>query len=619
MPVLSTILLLFAAYGLGRFLIPKEGTRSPASLEGMLVTTSVGLALFPLLLIFGWLLGLPVITWIPLVLGLILMGLTFRTWWVDGRPFHHDHWDAAALGLGVVSLSVYLIGAYRDPWIGGLDGWEHTVTIRYILDTGSLDEPFAGMNILHYTDAYPPAFDLVGAAVTWLSGSVYHAVKLIGCFFPALCIPLLHFLVRRMTGDSRIGLLAALFLAVIPSHLTHHIWAHSYSLSLGLAALVAMVQAMDDPRWKWPAAILLSGVLLGGISSAVRILVMGGIMGLAAFGRSRHSGKRVFAVLILGVTLSLLWWGPMVVRYRGVKELAGALSNYREARAGPRWWGDSVAQNPWVIVGSAKYEITLKSVLVPPFGEGLPAPQGLGVGLALLALLGMGLCLQRMAFSPEGWWRAALLGWTAFNVAGVLGPHLPIRFDEWRFWMSLAIVASFLASLGLVEGLGRFRYRKGGWIILGSVFLFAIMTSLPWRLYSNLSRWEPKMFMNEIETAGYVKFGSQFPPGAAYPLSGDAHFDHIIGYDRECPFWKREVWDFQETHKSMTADAMASWLRQQGFHFVLFDEVYRKTLGVTAFQDRINEFSNSSGFKKIWGMIDENKAPRFTVFEVTRQ
>ena len=202
MPVLGTILLLFAAYGLGRFLIPKEGTPSPASLEGILVTTSVGLALFPLLLIFGWLLGLPVITWIPLVLGLILMGLTFRTWWVDGRPFHHDHWDAAALGLGVASLSVYLIGAYQDPWIGGLDGWEHAVTIRYILDTGSLDEPFAGMNILHYTDAYPPAFDLVGAAVTWLSGSVFHAVKLIGCFFPALCIPLLHFLVRRLTGDS---------------------------------------------------------------------------------------------------------------------------------------------------------------------------------------------------------------------------------------------------------------------------------------------------------------------------------------------------------------------------------------------------------------------------------
>ena len=43
-----------------------------------------------------------------------------------------------------------------------------------------------------------------------MSGSVFHAVKLIGCFFPALCIPLLHFLVRRLTGDSRIGLLAAL-------------------------------------------------------------------------------------------------------------------------------------------------------------------------------------------------------------------------------------------------------------------------------------------------------------------------------------------------------------------------------------------------------------------------
>ena len=105
MPVLGAILLLFAAYGLGRFLIPKEGTPSPASLEGILVTTSVGLALFPLLLIFGWLLGLPVITWIPLVLGLILMGLTFRPWWVDGRPFHHDLGEAAALGRGVAALS----------------------------------------------------------------------------------------------------------------------------------------------------------------------------------------------------------------------------------------------------------------------------------------------------------------------------------------------------------------------------------------------------------------------------------------------------------------------------------------------------------------------------------
>lgn len=609
MAAIGFVLLLLAAFGWGALVCPRP---ERLDLEALATRVAVGLATLPLLSIASWAVGGPAVPGPAAVAGVVVAAAVGGLWWRAAVPWAFTRGELAVCALAAVHLGVYLAGAYRDPWLGGIDPWEHGRTTAYVLATGSLDEPLPGRELLHYTDAYPPAYDLLIAAAAWLGGSLHHALKGVGALLPSLAIPLVYALGRRLSGREATGWAAAALLAMAPGHLTHHVWSHALSIVCLFPGLIALARVEEDRRWVLAAAIAGSGVLLGGPTSAARVGFGAGAFAIASFARGRRAGLRALAALALGAAIAAVWWGPMVARYGLGSDLVRALSNYREAAHAAAWWGKDVAAGSLSVVVQNDYRVSWRWWVFPTLGENLPAPAGLGLGLTVLVLIG---AVHAARSRSEGaWWRRWLLVWLGVTLFDALGPVLPVRFDAWRAWLPLSVQAALLGALGLEQVAARGPGTPARRVAAALVLTAA--TALPARLYGNLCRWGPKGFLTPLEMAGYIKTGAQLADGPVYPLSGDPHFDHLLCYDLPCPFWEPEVWAFQQEHRTWSPERMATWLREHGFAYVTLDAIYRRELGDEAFDARVAALEAAPGFELTWGIRDRGGAVRFALLKV---
>lgn len=159
-----------------------------------------------------------------------------------------------------------------------------------------------------------PTYPLFLAAIYWLTGFAskeggpYLLIRIIQAVFGALSLYLVFLLAKR-TSTPRIGLIAALLLALHPSFLRAPIFLLTESLSAFLFLLYIYVQLIALER-RDARLSLIAGVIFG-LAALARpsvFIVLGVPFAIEWFSLKREGLKKVFLLTLAGFALIMLPW-----------------------------------------------------------------------------------------------------------------------------------------------------------------------------------------------------------------------------------------------------------------------------------------------------------------------
>lgn len=454
--------------------------RSSTLFERLAIRCILGTAVLPIVVIAGHeLFGVKVRFGVALMVsicgGVVVLGDERRRW--NAGPLR---WQQVGGGnellVGLLSLGVALscfVGAARYPMFEGRDPWGHLLGVRYVIETGSLRQPFADWPLLHYIDGYPPLYDVFLALPSSLAHSLNLSAKASNAMLVGLVNVAVFLLVRRLSRSSTMAMMATAVLVVLPGSLTRQIWGHSLAILLTFTGLLGAVRCRASPRWIVPTAVAFGGALLAaptqGIKAGVLLLATAAVSVVI----SRRWAGRLVVAGSLALLLAMVWFLPLLVRV-GVSPRAvfSSMDHPTLRRMDVRWEreeGSRLQGLGSALLGSGHSDINLDDFLFfrpfdfmrrwfPDKALGNVVPQGFGA--AVSALVGLFLLSTPWRWRRHGrWrlrpsWRDLLLAWLAVTLLGVLGRHLGVGFYVWRFWMLLCPVVAMVAAERLVT-LGR--------------------------------------------------------------------------------------------------------------------------------------------------------------------
>ncbi len=217
----------------------------------------------------------------PLVVGILLAGLSLRLWVSDFAPMEldYDHFYHARIG--------------RHIYEGGhLPAWD--------------DQELGG--IPYY---YPPGYHIwIALGKALLPGQDYIQVgSILTAIFGLLAILAFYPLARReMGGDG--ALVATILFATLPiAVIRTGLWARPTGLAILLAVLAvhALLRSRDG---KWTPAALILGAFVLSHSSAIFLIFLG-LLG-AALGQEREYRRRLLTLSASAIFLGLLYYARYI-------------------------------------------------------------------------------------------------------------------------------------------------------------------------------------------------------------------------------------------------------------------------------------------------------------------
>lgn len=655
--LVSVLTFLFIAFGMRCVISPPVlpgNSRKQLGLEQWLLPLAPGIGLWLVLQFsaFSWL-GWAVSPWLPMCLAcigwirlalsvrsgqLVLPGPDSQTANLSSELAGKSFWDRR--GLLAIVLLIHLLLLMAGSWMGplpGLDPWQHCLAALYIRETGSIYEPFADLQIIHYADAYPPGLPILTANAAMAGAPIPSVLMWINGLSATLGIAWFHALATKVLGSNTRALAATAVLAAMPSFLTRHPWGHTQSIALIIASLYFLMELLphqkaehenepdrdhtdattESPRsasrtggqangsiakaWISPAisaALCLSGTMLTAPSQGLKAAMLALVLFVAVL-VSRYRPAAVVKVASVGVLACVLiimaWLGPMYARYH-------SLSGIRRACNPP-----VIVHGVQALDGTGGGQIIKAQATssVPPiydqpgssdrdygwmdffgFGIGDPnpeayAPAGCGGSAFLLAIIGILAVIMRkdlIASEQNVRFRTMVAIWLlasfAFAFVGVHGNRLPLRLFPWRFWFLLSI---FVALLAVPGWLTLMRWMPKGSLrrVVAALLLAGFAVSLGWKAYLNIKHFRPKRLLHPKETDGYHELGKTLATDSwVYPLAGPLRFEHIAGIGCRVRCWDREDYEFAERSIALTPEETAQWFESRSYSHLTLDLLY---------------------------------------------
>lgn len=605
-----------------------------SSARRWLVRLITGLAALPLAqLVLHELAGVRVSPLLATALGgagLVVAALQERRW--RGRA-PADPGAPLAIALAIGLFATALTGLLHQPGFDGLDPWRHAFGARFVADTGQLRQPDASFPLVHYVDAYPPAFEILLAQPVAILGTTSAAVKGVAALLVGLAPLALWLLAGTLWRDHRLAGLATILYAVLVNAVPRHLWGHSVAVVLGLGGLAAACEARRASRWLAAVVCCFGGALLAAPSQGLKLGILLLATAAVAAARDRRWLVRLVAGGAAALALAALWLVPAAARNGGtVTGLVRAMQPPELRRAdtpltaiGP----GREAPAPWtpkpqdlVGAGEVLFFRPLPVMLETIRGRrvNLVVTPGLGVPLVLLLLAGV------TALRTD---REALVlpvAWLAISGLLVAGAWLGIAFFPWRSWLLVApfaalmgaaglahlvasargwrlaalAVAGFAAALALgfdlshglvvrqlaapvwlatlgVAGLWAWREARGlphRWTALALIGCH-LLVAAPVRAASLLEPLPPRVFHDAGEHLGYLGLAASLPRGTrVWPLSGGLRFDILVALDLGCTPWAADELAMARRcsrGELPDPDELVAWLRAHRYQFVVVD------------------------------------------------
>ena len=129
-------------------------------------------------------------------------------------------------------------------------------------------------NNFKYLEPYPPGYDALFGLLHQTSPSLMWTMKFFNAFLISLGILFFYFFTKNFMNSSNKALIATIILAMVPSYLSHFIWAHSLVITIFIIALYCFVMIDRNKNWIYPNILVISGIALTQPSQAMKYFVV---------------------------------------------------------------------------------------------------------------------------------------------------------------------------------------------------------------------------------------------------------------------------------------------------------------------------------------------------------
>ncbi|MBU0980265.1 MAG: hypothetical protein KJ709_05635 [Nanoarchaeota archaeon] len=570
MSLLTIVLYLVYCYGLG-FSVSKLVTLPKELVERHVIRFGLGLGILPILSIFLNLIHVPLD--FKVILALALVGpviylIKDKKFQPKGKP---SIYAVGALIIFLLSMFIYAKGAFSYPYLEDDDPWGIAKTVKYISVEKTAFVP-EGVRISNYIDPYPPSYFIFLAYLHQTSPDLMWTMKFFNALTISLAVLFFFFFARRLMRSSKKAFYATLILAMLPSFLSHFIWAIAMIMPLFFIAMYCYTH--QDRRWYLAGALVLASMLCTQPATGP---ILGILLGIYWIIRALKKLDWWFlSSMVLAGLLSLMWWLPMLLSWGGVKGIM-------------EYFGGFSSEN---LMGSASRIYTFADFFVAKPTNMINNPIGIGAVAMLLALVGLVFVLMSKNRDKH----YTTIAWFAFALITVNGVALGISFFSFRMWMVLAIPIALLAAEGLILSvtLARRFYRPLGILVLAMLLFGLVMTSGYQKYRVNTDVWPP---------GGWIGANPEVLPGLLYikdnlPLNTKvfpARMDSFLfGMNMHSCEWCDEVIEFRTGFHDADADSINDFLKEQGYRYLWFDgSFYRANYGDNETLDKLAQLSES--------------------------
>ncbi len=306
----------------------------------------------------------------------------------------------AVLLIFAISFYIYASGAFAYPYLEDEDPWGHSMGVKYVAidkdaydPIGDVNNPQRGNSVLSFMDPYPPAYDILMGVLHQTSPDLNWTIK----FFNALLISLgflfFYFFVNSFVQDKTKALVATFFLAVIPSYLSHFIWAHGMTITILFPALYAFNKTFEEKRWAIILVVLVAGIwVTQNLSQPIKLTTLLLIYAIVASAIHHRFFKYHFAGIVGGMILSQFWWMAMVQKY-SLKGFIGAWDSNLINNGAALTSDYNLLDKAFSVIksltnpgGTGSRAYTFGDFFVAKSNNMINAPIGIGIVLTLLAL-----------------------------------------------------------------------------------------------------------------------------------------------------------------------------------------------------------------------------------------
>jgi hypothetical protein len=468
----------------------------------------------------------------------------------------------------IFSVSMYIGGSFKYSYFEDDDPWVHSVSVKYVSIEKTVYEP-EEFN-LKYVDPYPPGYNILMGVLHQTSSSLMWTLKFFNGLIIALGIVFFYFFSMVFMGNKKLALFSTFVLAMLPSFLTHFIWAHSLVIILFFPAMYCLEKIKQDRLWMCPSMIAIASIFLIQPSQAIKLGIMFGIYFVVRSLYERKFLKEIFYAQIGGLLISLLWWGSKakgmigsrtenVVNASFLSKISSLISAYFVPNS-----------------GTATRTYTFSDFFIAkPFG-GINVQVGWGIAISLLLILALILIAIKYKhfLLPKNYWVGVSCIWFIFTFLGVNAVtfSLPVGLITFRFWLLLAIPVALLSSLGFWFLLGIFKKSSFMKIALIIVVIVAIFATAGYQKYhhNTLPTWPPGAEWTSSEELELYMWLKTLPVETkVFSYGGKGKF--ILGLDKFTCAWCSEEVQLKKEIYTLDAKETYQRLKQKDYEYLIFE------------------------------------------------
>ncbi len=506
----------------------------------------------------------------------------------------------------LLTLSMYVKGAFRYPYFEDDDPWAHSAGIKYVSIEKNFDDP---TNSFKYIKPYPPGYDGLMGVLHQTSPEIMWTMKFFNALIISLSIIFFYFFVKNFTKSKDKALFATIILAMVPCYLSHFIWAHSLVITLFIVALYCLVMIPHEKNWVYPTSIVIASICLTQPTQPIKFFFM--FIGYATIMSIYHKKifLKEFLSIIGGYLLSLIWWAMnwkdmFIMGAGGDKNIISEGGSFFTRFIG-------VIQKAFPPnSGTATRPYTVSDFFIAKSTNMINNPVGVGIIICLLAFISIILVLLTYkSMKKEKKIQIAItLFWLIFTFVGInsMTFHLPIGLYAFRFWMLFAIPLSIISAEGfwfLVGFLKQFSVPKVITVLLLVTLMF--FTSGKQKYDVNTAIWGPGQFWTSMdEVIGWVWLKNLPVNTRIFAYSGD---EQVIGLNMFSCGWCKDVIEFRKDLLSRNTSDLYNWLKKKRYEYLViggmayktFSESYGGNETTKLLDMRLREISSFEKFKLV--------------------
>lgn len=596
------LLFVFVFYGLGLAIYNIiKYNRPDNAIEHHIMIFGLGLGVFPLMTIFLSWVGL---IKMPVYLGIALISYVYEIY----LYFKNKKEETPEKKINLLSFKkstlyfvlvvifflihmfVFYSGAVSYPYMEDGDPLAHSLGVKYIQETGSYSVPI-GRSVAHYLEPYPPFYDAFMSIFLGVTDNdVVWVLKFFNSLFVSLSIIFMFFFVKEATKSNEIALISSFILTLIPSYMSHFIFATTYATMLFFPALYFLIRIKDNFVNYIPAAVLFSGVFLVQ-PTASGIFVIFILAYLFVNLKNKDIRKYVLISAVLGLILSQLFWTPAFIKYgfSGVSSVLG--------------FNMFVAKDGVDVDSSGNAVYRFNDFYLASTSTKIDQPTGVGQFIFILTLIGIILLLlnYKKLFELDKFYLYVLLLFFVLLI-GVEGNYFPYKFVPHRLWCYFAIPLAIISSYAFYSLLAfdHRLYTPGVKIIVGIIIVFGIIVTSGIPKYKvETSQWGPgPEYGNIDELMGYMHLMQILPKNTPVMLLCDS-FDLKATSSNLNTFPSDfEISDFQKQIKNKTGTEIYDFMVSKKIRYLIVDtSCTRRNMNETEINEKIGSIVSLNRFK----------------------